>query len=383
MPLALAAVFVVASALSAGLTAIARALARRVGFLDNPGGRKRHTAPTPLGGGVAVFGAVAVVVIAGLAAAAFADRLAAVGLVPGELLPYAAGALGKSRVALGVLGCALLLHLAGLYDDARGLSPLPKLLFQIAAATAVVVGFDVRATFFVSVYWATAAASILWIVAITNSFNFLDNMDGLCAGVAAVCTAVLASVALVNGEYFVAALLAALLGALLGFLYFNFPPATIFLGDAGSQVIGFLLGCTTLLATYYGRKTGVTEAAVDGPDFAARAAVLIPVLVLAVPLYDTLSVILIRLRAGDPIWKADNRHFSHRLRARGLSVRQTALVVYACTFAAGAPAAALGRVPLWAAGLVAAWAALVVLGLAIVEQTGWRAEETGTRNAER
>jgi UDP-GlcNAc:undecaprenyl-phosphate GlcNAc-1-phosphate transferase len=365
MTLALLAVFAAALLMSAALTRAAVGVSRRVGFLDRPAGRKSHSEPTPLGGGVAVFLSFAGVVAAGLAgawavsAAGWADRL------PPTLAEHLPGVLRKAPVAWGLLATAAGLHLVGLYDDARNLPPLLKLAAQLAAAAVAVLALDVRATFFVGEHWVTAAASILWIALCANSFNFLDNMDGLCAGVAVVCGGVLLAGAVLNGEHFIAATLAALTGSAAGFLIWNFHPARIFLGDAGSQVIGFLFGCVTLLATWYGGRTGIT--ADDNP--AARSAVFVPVVALAVPLYDTASVILIRLREGRPPWVGDNRHFSHRLRARGLSVRQTALTVYLCTFATASGSLFLGRVGMTQAVMVFVQTLAVLGVLAILESS--------------
>lgn len=367
MPVALTALFVAALAASGLLTAAAARIAGRIGFLDRPAGRKNHARPVPFGGGTAVLATVAGLVGSGMlaawAATAFPEHSA---WLPAGVADHLPGVLRKAPVVWGLLAAAAGLHVVGLIDDARALPPAAKLAAQSAAASAVVFGLDVRATFFVHDYWLTAAASVLWITAVCNSFNFLDNMDGLCAGVAALCGSALLAASLLNGEWFVAALLCVLVGAVAGFLVHNFHPARIFLGDAGSQVIGFLLGCITLLATYYGGRGGPGPDAPVG-ESAARSAVFIPVVALAVPLYDTASVIVIRLRAGRPIWGADHSHFSHRLRARGLSVRQTVLTVYLCTFATAAGAVFLGRVPMPIALLIPVQTLAILGVLAMLE----------------
>ncbi|HLL90871.1 MAG TPA: MraY family glycosyltransferase, partial [Tepidisphaeraceae bacterium] len=177
--------------------------------------------------------------------------------------------------------------------------------------------------------------SVLWITAITNAFNFLDNMDGLSAGVAAVCTAAFLVAALTIGQWFVAAALALLLGALLGFLWFNFPPARIFQGDAGSLVVGFLLGVLTVRTTFLR----------PGQDFGAGwYAVFAPVIVLAVPLYDLVVVSIIRLSRGKSPFQGDTNHFSHRLVARGMSRRTAVLCIYLVTAATSVAAVVLPHV---------------------------------------
>jgi len=165
-------------------------------------------------------------------------------------------------------------------------------------------------------------------VGITNSFNLLDHMDGLSAGVAAVSGACFLAVAVHTQQWFIAALVAALIGAALGFLRFNFPPASIFLGDAGSQFLGFLLACLTVSFTFYGRSYPLYSYAV-------------PLVILAVPLYDTASVVLLRLRQGRSPFEADRNHFAHRLADLGLTHRGAAVVIYFLTLVTGASAVLL------------------------------------------
>src|SRR5439155_3701435 len=172
--------------------------------------------------------------------------------------------------------------------DRRALGPLVKLLVQLLVATVLVLGLDTRALTALG-YLPSVLLSVLWIVAITNAFNFLDNMDGLSAGVAAVCTTAFLITALSIHQWFVAASLALLLGSLLGFLFWNFPPAKIFMGDSGSLVIGFVLGVLTIRTQYL--RPGVNWAAGWYSIFA-------PVIVLALPLYDLIVVSILRLSRG-------------------------------------------------------------------------------------
>jgi UDP-GlcNAc:undecaprenyl-phosphate GlcNAc-1-phosphate transferase len=160
-------------------------------------------------------------------------------------------------------------------------------------------------------------------VGITNAFNLLDNMDGLSAGVAAVATGVLLLNALSLGEMLISLILAAFLGSLLGFLFFNFHPATVFLGDCGSLFIGFVMASLTLLERYVSHASG------------SLFPVLMPVVVLAVPIVDTATVVVIRLREGRPIYVGDTRHLSHRLAALGFSQRAVALFIYLATLCLG------------------------------------------------
>ena len=179
-----------------------------------------------------------------------------------------------------------------------------------------------RANLLAGVPGAAEVISVLWIVGLVNSFNMLDNMDGLSAGVAAIAAAVLAVVMFLSPrpdnhqpQLFVSGLLLVILGSLLGFLWHNRPPARLFMGDAGSYLVGYLLAMVTLTATFAGGG-------------APRHATLVPLCVLAVPIYDTLSVVLIRLRQGRSPFVGDTSHFSHRLTALGMTKTQAVLTIY-------------------------------------------------------
>src|SRR5205823_10819178 len=202
--------------------------------------------------------------------------------------------------------------------------------------------------------------TILWIAGITNAFNFLDNMDGLSTGVAAVCTVAFLVTTLLIGQWFVAASLALLLGALLGYLCFNFPPASIFMGDSGSLVIGFLLGVLTVRTTFLPK--GVNWGA-------GWYAVFAPVIVLAVPLYDLIVVSIIRLSRGKSPFVGDTNHFSHRLVARGMSRRTAVLCLYLITAATSVAAIILPHVENRFAAILIFCQTLLVLGVvALLEQ---------------
>lgn len=311
-------------------------IAPRLGFVDKPGHRKIHREPIPLGGGVAIV--LGFVLPMGGALIVIASAAGAVGGIDPA---YWSGARQQTPMALALLGAILLMHVMGLADDRRALGPYVKLFAQLAIITALVVPFRPL--------WAltaldeslglggvlSVAVSVLWITAITNAFNFLDNMDGLSAGVAAVCTAAFLVTAMSIQQWFVAGSLALLLGALLGFLCFNFSPASIFMGDSGSLVIGLVLGVLTIRTTYLppGRDWG-----------AGWYAVFAPVIVLAVPLYDLLVVSAIRLARGKSPFVGDTNHFSHRLVARGMSKRTAVLAIYLVTAATAVAAIVLPHV---------------------------------------
>lgn len=321
MYLTLAAGGITALCFSYFATVMFQRLSHRLGWLDHPGQHKAHAAPTPLLGGSAVFLGM---LLPSLLAVSLARLLAGggwPGWLPQDLLPDAVrlhlpGAASRSLQALGILAAAAVLHVVGLIDDRRALGPWMKLLFQLLAAGFVVVFCNVRVLTLAGP-WPSVMVSILWLLVITNSFNFLDNMDGLATGVAAICGGALLAAALSMGQWFVAAWLFVMVGALLGFLPHNFPPARIFLGDAGSLVVGFLLGVASCLTTYVSPDGGH-----------AYYGLLAPLLVMALPMYDTASVMFIRLREGRSLMVGDRRHFSHRLLRRGMSVRRVVLTIY-------------------------------------------------------
>jgi UDP-GlcNAc:undecaprenyl-phosphate GlcNAc-1-phosphate transferase len=317
--------FLVGASISGPLTHWVRRAATRRGFVDHPGGHKGHDRPVALGGGIAVTLAV----VLPICAAAIAARLFADGAsswLPAELARHLGGMVTKGPAALAICGSALVMGLMGLADDRQPLHPAAKLLVQLAIAVFLVIPFDLRLMSHLP-YALSATLSVLWILTLTNSFNFLDNTDGLAAGVGMIAAAVFATTAAGAGQIFVPACCWLLAGALGGFLPFNFHPAKIFLGDAGSQVIGLLLAVFTILITFAAPAQGQRP-----------LGVLAPLVVMAVPLYDTLSVIVLRRRSGDPVWAGDRRHFSHRLLQRGMGVRQAVLVIYLATLVTALPA---------------------------------------------
>jgi UDP-GlcNAc:undecaprenyl-phosphate GlcNAc-1-phosphate transferase len=311
--------------LGAGLCAIARRVAPRLGLVDNPGGRKAHEAPTPLGGGFAIWLSL-ILVLGGVAAAAWFGRA----YLPEELGPYVDGAWSRAgRLAL-LLGLATAIMTMGLLDDRFALGWRVRILVQFGLAAAFVLAGE-QATLFQSNRWVAAGVTIVWIVGLTNAFNFLDNMDGLAASVGLIAALLFIGAQVAVGSLFVPAVLVVLAGALLGFLVHNRPPARLFMGDSGSNLLGFLLGTLTVEGTF--TREGFSP-----------LAVMAPLLVMAVPLYDTASVILIRIREGRSPFQPDRSHFSHRLVDRGLTPPLAVLTIDLVTLAAGLGALLLHRV---------------------------------------
>jgi UDP-GlcNAc:undecaprenyl-phosphate GlcNAc-1-phosphate transferase len=292
--------------------------------LDRPGGYKAHERPVPLLGGLAVLGA---------AALAVAPRLA--------------GAGGPGRGGLVALGAGtLVVALAGLRDDVAGLSARHKLAWQVAAAgfAGLLLAFQgVRLDLFIEgPRVPMAILTALWVVGITNAFNFLDNMDGLCPGLGAVAAASLCVANLRAGDPEVALAAAALAGACLGFLPWNWPRARVFLGDTGSMAIGFALAGLSVMGIY------ARGSRVPG------LAILVPVLILAVPILDLVLVLALRLRARHPVWRGDRRHMSHRLVRRGLRPPLAVAVLWGVAAACGGAALLLPRLDVVAGALLLA-----------------------------
>lgn len=345
-------------------------VAPRIGFVDKPGHRKIHANPKPLGGGVAVFWAIALPML---------GILGFINLVnpykdqrPGTIVlhewhgpitsvndildQYASGVRQQSPMALGLLAATFALHLMGLVDDKRALGPYSKLVVQLGVTTALVIGCDLRALTALG-YWPSVAVTVLWITAITNAFNFLDNMDGLSAGIAAVCATAFLITAILIGQWFVAGMLALLIGALVGFLCFNFPPASIFMGDSGSLVVGFLMGVLTVRTTFLPK----------GQDLAAGwYAVFAPLIVLALPLYDLIVVSMIRLSRGKSPFQGDTNHFSHRLVRRGMSKRTAVLCLWLVTATTSIAAIVLPHVGSSFAAVLIFVQTLLILGVVLL-----------------
>lgn len=353
-------------------TGLARIFSVRLGWMDTPGAPghfKPSVGAVPNTGGVAIFAAIVLPMIFALIVAHLPDHSGISGMfpaVPGHL----AGVRSVTPMAIALLLAMGALHVMGLIDDRRALGALPKLAVMTAIAGALTAMIpDLRLLRVVDAWLGVEGVSftltVLWLVVITNAMNFLDNMDGLCAGVASVCALCFMIGAWLAREWFIATSLALLMGACLGFLVFNAPgprgrKAMIYMGDGGSQVVGLLLAFLTVRATYVSEAPG---APAPSPWHAA----LMPVVVLAVPLYDFTSVTLIRLVQRRSPFKGDQQHFSHRLRARGLSPFQVLCVICACAAITGVGGLMLRSLQGWAAALVGVQMLLVLGVIAALE----------------
>ena len=350
-----------AAGISLVLTAVMRRLAPRLGLVDKPGGRKAHRQPTPFGGGVAIVAATCLVVGGAALTAAVLRRHPSLLPLSESMIQDVGLAVERLRMLLYVLGGGLLLALFGLWDDIRPKSPAAKFVVQLLVGIVLVATTpEVRISIVppiswlrgpITLAWLQGAATVVWIVVLSNAFNLLDNMDGLCGTVAFICGGALLILALQSGQFFIAGFVLALMGAVLGFLCFNFPPAGIFMGDMGSMFIGYMLATATVLASF-----------ADGGQANPLFPVVVPLIIFAVPLYDSVSVVAIRFHHGRPIMKGDQNHFSHRIRRLGMSVRRVLLTVALLTLATSLGATVPYGSAVWRA-VVPAIAALCVVAV--------------------
>ena len=287
--------FAGALVLAISATPVARWLASRAGFVDHPETRRVHQRPIPRLGGAAIYLAVIV--------AAF---------VLGEKYNFAQ----FGTILVGATGVSFM----GLVDDRWGLRPLVKMLAQVLAALLLYGSGIYVGTFHNPVL--NLITTVLWVGFITNAVNFLDNMDGLAGGIAAIAAAFFALMCSFSGQYLVGALSVAVLAACLGFLLYNLNPASIFMGDSGSQFLGFILAAIGIKLRFPDNVTFVTW--------------MVPVLVLGMPIFDTTLVIVSRLRRRlNPATNPGQDHTSHRLVAAGMTQREAVLTLYVVSFILG------------------------------------------------
>ena len=306
-------------------------------------------------------------------------NLGGIGVVVGLLVPIA-GALVLAPMVDGphreltepsavvfdavlLVSAILLLHALGLVDDRKPLGPWTKMALMTLPAVAIPLLTDTRLLTLLDAYPGGEVVSIaitsIWLLAMTNALNFLDNMDGLAGGVAAIAGAFLTVAMLLAEQWFVAGLAACVAGACLGFLPHNFPRARVFMGDGGSLVLGFVLGFLSVRGTY------ISE---GGSQWWG---VLLPLLVLAVPLYDLTTVVALRLGQGKSPLVGDLQHVSHRLagvgRDGGLGRRGAVLVLWAFAVIAGASGLLLLTVNATGAIIIGVQAVVLVGVLAVLE----------------
>ncbi|AWB46256.1 undecaprenyl-phosphate alpha-N-acetylglucosaminyl 1-phosphate transferase [Paenibacillus sp. CAA11] len=295
--------FVLALGLALGLTPLVKKFAYKVGAVDVPNARKVHTRIMPRLGGLGIY------------LSAIIALLAILPFIPDSFL----SARDSNFVKAFIVGGTMIV-LLGALDDRFQLSAKLKFLVQIATACVVVFGFDIRLEFanipfhsYSSIEsWIAIPFTILWIVGVTNAINLIDGLDGLAAGVSAIAIGTISVMAFIMGNEIVAVMCMLLLGSIIGFLYFNFHPAKIFMGDSGSLFLGFSLALLSLL--------GFKQVAIVG--------FLTPLILIGVPLSDTMFAIVRRWMQKKPIFSPDKGHLHHCLRELGFSHRQTVLIIY-------------------------------------------------------
>jgi len=300
-----------AFAISYFLTPLVGWIAVKLNILDQPGERKVHVAATPRIGGIAIY-------------------------VSFLIMFYLAHNMGFFTKGFenefkGLLIGGLIVFITGLIDDIWGLKPILKLLGQTIAALVLVFN-GVSISLFIVNPIVSSVITVLWVVGITNAFNLLDNMDGLSAGVAVIAALMFFVVYSRQGVVDLNILMVILMGSIIGFLRFNLNPARIFMGDAGALFIGFIIAGTSCMGSY-----------LKG-SLMTHLPVITPILILSVPIFDTFSVIYIRMRSRISIFAADKRHFSHRLVRLGMTNKQAVLFIYLVSFCVGLGAILLPRI---------------------------------------
>jgi UDP-GlcNAc:undecaprenyl-phosphate GlcNAc-1-phosphate transferase len=295
---------VIAMAISAVFTPIVKKIAFKYNILDIPKGfRKVHKKPIPLLGGLAIY-------------VSFVSTLI-----------FKSGELSSSET--GIIIGATIIVIGGMLDDKYDIRPRYKLVFQILAAL-VLIKFGVQinlitnpvsnANQFINLGWLSIPITILWVTGITNALNLIDGLDGLAAGVALISSTTIFIIAILNHRMDAAILTAILSGAIFGFLPYNFNPATIFMGDTGAQLLGFLLAAISIEGTI---------------KSAAAFAIAVPILALGIPIYDTIFAMIRRKVNGKPIMQADRGHLHHRLLDKGLTQKETVMIMYLISIVLG------------------------------------------------
>jgi UDP-GlcNAc:undecaprenyl-phosphate GlcNAc-1-phosphate transferase len=340
--------FLAATAIATGLTPLIGRLARRAGAMSHPSKRGLAKVSMPLWGGLAIL--VGVLVTAAI-------------WMPNEIRlapsPHALPGSAGTVYTWWVLAGAVIITLVGAIDDRFPMKPIVKLIGQIVAAVVAVeagaVINDLTIPFVGALQFVHASGpiTVLWLVALMNIVNFSDGVDGLAAGVCTIDSVAFTIIAFnLQGAGSAAAVLSAIIaGAALGFLFHNFYPAKIFMGDAGANLLGYLLGVTAVIGSI---KTNVV------------VALAVPLLVLAVPFLDTSFVIAKRLKYKHAPWEADAEHFHHRLAKIGFSQRKTVLYLYGWTSVLAGVAVALRFVPYHRDGVYHLGWGLVMIAILLI-----------------
>jgi UDP-GlcNAc:undecaprenyl-phosphate GlcNAc-1-phosphate transferase len=306
-----------------------RRAGERLGFIAVPAQRNIHTRPIPQIGGIAMW----------------------IGALLALLLFF--GQQFNVDELVGILASASLVAFTGAWDDRKAIKPITKLVSQIIAAL-ILIAVGVRVNF-LPFDWLDWAITIFWVVGISNAMNLLDNMDGLSGGIAAVASAFFLVLAVQSGQYLVGSLSAAMLGVTLGFLVYNFNPASIFMGDSGSLFLGVMLAAIGIKLRFPTTSPVITW--------------MVPVIVLAVPIFDTTLVTISRLRRRISPVTPGTDHTSHRLVRLGYTHKETAMALYLVGGVLGLIALLIIQAELLTAYIILA--AVLIAGLLAL----WRLEQ--------
>ncbi len=315
-------VFILAAMFSLVFTPVFEKIARHTNFMDKPmeGTHNRHEKATPILGGVAMFVAWAMTISLCIL---MAFSLKTVKIDESVSQHFSGISFVSGRLVYLFIG-ALIATITGFIDDYYKLNAKVKFAGQIVAAVIAVWLGEMRITLFIHSEIFSIVISVLWIVTIINALNFLDNMDGLAVGIAAIAMLLLTAVAIIGHQHFIAALGAVGAGCSIGFWFYNHSPASIFMGDSGSHFLGYTLAVLSAGVSYY------------VPDQSSTCLTfLIPLFILAIPLFDAVTVVLIRLYYKKPIYIGDHNHISHRFVKMGMSRKRAVLMVHLLTFVVG------------------------------------------------
>ncbi|MEM8860380.1 MAG: MraY family glycosyltransferase, partial [Chloroflexota bacterium] len=311
----------------------------QIGFVDVPAARKMHKEPMPLMGGVAIFGGAAIAFL---------------------LIFVIFEVYSLSGPVIGILAGMAIISAVGLIDDRTGGLSAPVKLGGQFIAVAVLIWFGVQVSLPVP-GWLNIVATFLWVLVISNATNFLDNMDGACAGIVGVQAAFITLLGAINEQFLVAGLAAAVFGACLGFLRHNFKPAKIFMGDAGTLFLGFLIAVLALELNFEQNSNFVTW--------------MVPLFVLGVTLFDLALVTVSRLLRGvNPLTTAGKDHTSHRLTELGFTQREAVLILYLFSGMMGMIAVFITQASVLEGYVIGGIVAILcIIGISALER--WRAKQ--------
>lgn len=335
--------FFIAAFVTAAVTPLAMKVAPLIGAMDIPkDGRRMHGKPIPRLGGVAIYAGIIVSFV--------------------SLLPW-------NKQLFGIILGGTLMMLIGIYDDLKNMNPKAKLLAQILCAL-IVFYFSVQLKvmanlfpfgpkYFIFPMWLSLLLTVFWIVGITNTINLIDGLDGLAAGIVCIACISVAYTSAMNDRLEITYIMLSVAGATLGFLLFNFYPAKIFMGDGGSMLLGFMLASLSLVGDTPTKGTTLF-------------ATVVPIMILALPIFDTAFAIVRRMVNRKPIMQADKGHLHHRIMAMGFGQRRTVLALYSISAIMGVGGILWSsdmKIESFALGVVAATLIFIFLGIGIVDPT--------------